>query len=296
MDQAIDDLEKGRITRAEALSEFTKLDDALKHAQSRMAKQGLSPTQAKQQNFGKAQDLADALARKDFQQAAKALEELAKQMQQGKLNQQEKKQLQDALNKLCQGLGQAPGDQPGENPNQKLQQALRDMAAQINDMQLDPNQLARILKDGQLALQDMQDLQEMVKQMRAMCKACKGGQGGAINIPGAADVVAGIFNAGDGRQPGPGMGGPGIGKGGQAPVQPGNVGFNSEQLKGTLQSGRAVGSYFADGRQVKGEAVADFVEATAAARAAADEAIEQEQIPRAYQDLVNDYFTGMKEE
>lgn len=136
----------------------------------------------------------------------------------------------------------------------------------------------------------------MLKQMRAMCKAGKCGKCGALNIPGAADAVAGIFTPGDGREPGPGMRGPGIGRGGVAPIEPGNAAFNTEQLKGKLQSGRAVGSYFTNGRQVKGEAIAQFTEAAAAARSAADEAIEQEQIPKAYQNFVNDYFTGMKEE
>jgi len=295
MAETIDELEKGKITRAEALSEFSKLDDVLKDTQSRMAKRGLSPAQAKK-NFREAQGLADALAKRDFKKAADALEQLAKQIEQGDLNEEQRKKLGDELNRLCKGLAQAAGPNEGQNPNKAFQQALRKMAAQLGDMQIDAEKLEQALQDGQVALQDMQDMQELVRQMRAMCKACKGaGKGGAKQVPGAANAVAGIFNA-DTREPGPGMGGAGIGRGGQAPVEPGNVGFDSDVVKGKLQSGRAVGSYFVNGRQVKGEAKADFIEAAGAARSAADEAIDQERIPRAYQDFVNDYFSGMKGE
>jgi len=295
MKDTIDELEKGKITRADALSEFTKLDDALKDAQSRMAKRGLSPAQAKK-NFGEAQQLADALAKQDLKKAADALEQLAQRIQQGDLNEEQRKKLRDALNRLCKGLAQTAGPNEGRNPNKALQQALRKMAAQLGEMQINAEKLQQALQDAQVALQDMKDMQELLRQMRAMCKACKGaGKGGAKQVPGAAGAVAGIFNA-ETRQPGPGMGGAGIGRGGRAPVEPGNVGFDSDLVKGKLQSGRAVGSYFVNGRQLKGEAKADYIEVVGAARSEADEAVEKERIPRAYQDYVHEYFSGMTEE
>ncbi len=92
------------------------------------------------------------------------------------------------------------------------------------------------------------------------------------------------------------MRGPGIGRGGIAPVEPGEVAFDPTKIKGQVRPGRVVGSYFVGGTQLKGEARAEYQETvTVAAREAAD-AIQKEEIPRAYKDYVRDYFEEMRKE
>ena len=92
------------------------------------------------------------------------------------------------------------------------------------------------------------------------------------------------------------MRGPGIGRGGIAPVEPGDVAFDPTKIKGQARPGRVVGSYFMDGTHVKGEAKVEYQETvTVAAREAAD-AIDKEEIPRAYKDYVRDYFEEMRKE
>ena len=57
---------------------------------------------------------------------------------------------------------------------------------------------------------------------------------------------------------------------------------------------RMVGSFFVDGKQLKGEAKIAYSEAVEAAGNEAAEALERERIPRVYEDYVREYFHRMK--
>jgi hypothetical protein len=138
----------------------------------------------------------------------------------------------------------------------------------------------------------MGDLQEEMEMLNAVAGICRGGKSGLGNRP-ATWAGAGIYSQGDRRGYGPGMGGPGTGIGGIAPVEPEDVSFQPDKIEGKVREGRVVGGFFVDGKQLKGEAKAAYAEEVEAAGAEAARALEQEQIPGAYQNYVGDYFDSL---
>ena len=287
IDEIIKEMEKGKLTKAEAMAKLRKVDDILRDEQKQMAKNPLSPAENKRTDFGMAQNMAEKLAKKDYQKAAEELKKLAEAAQNGQLTEKQKEQLQKAMKQLAEQLNK-------EGDNQKLCDALKKMAENMGEGKINPADMKKALQQCELAMKDKEQLEELIKQCRGMCKGCRNGPGGGKKIANAGQPFEGLFTPGEDRKEGGGMNKAGIGRGGAAPIQPENVAFQDEQVKGELKQGRMIGSYFVNGKQVKGEARAEYSEVVESARTEATEALAQEQIPRAYQGYVRDYFEEMK--
>ncbi|MFH0963188.1 MAG: hypothetical protein V2A58_04155 [Planctomycetota bacterium] len=282
MEAVVREMEKGELTRSETLAKLTELGESLNQARENVAKDNkLAKALANRTEFEQTKNLADALKKGDFDAAKDETRKLAQDAKSGKLSQEEKDKLKKELCKLGELAG----------PNSELGQALAQFGELLDRQGADA--LAQSLAKIELTLDDLQKLQEelgVLSACQGMCKGCQGGLRGAL----VTHDLTGIYNTGDNRTPGPGMGGPGIGVGGIAPVQEEQVDFEITGVKGQIREGRMVGSFFVDGEQLRGEAKAEYSQTVEAARAEAAEALDRERIPRVYEDYVREYFHRMK--
>ncbi|HWB19755.1 MAG TPA: hypothetical protein VG711_05600 [Phycisphaerales bacterium] len=141
---------------------------------------------------GPAKDLAEALAQGNFNEAQKAVQDLMKQVQEGKLDQKQMeeaaKQLQQIADqmkqaaeqqqKLQEALKQAGMDPQLANNPQALQQALQ-QNKNLNEQQKQQlQQQAQAQQQAQQMMQQMaQNMQQMAQAMQ-QCQQCQGGQQG----------------------------------------------------------------------------------------------------------------------
>lgn len=286
LEKIVGKMERGKISRAEALAKLSELGKSLKEQYKHMEEKKLnySPAATKQQ-MKYTKDLAKALEDKDFAKAAEELKALAQKAGSGKMSKQEMEQLNKELQQLAKALGKGT----------KLPEALQDMADALNEA--DMQQLQKKLKEGLAKGEfDLKQAAEMAKELEAMQEFAKiaNGAGNQLGNRTIITDTTGIFSPGDERGQGSGMGGPGSGMGGIAPIESENVAFQPGKLKGQMQKGRIVGSYFADGKSLKGEARVEFADEATAAESEAAQALDSEKIPRAYEGYVREYFHGMK--
>jgi len=198
-----------------------------------------------------------------------------------KLSEEEQEKLKDEMCKLGEMAG----------ADSELGQALAEFGELLD--RGDVEGMSQALAKLDLTLDDLQKLQEELDVLSACQSLCKGGQGGLRGKLATHDMT-GIYSAGTSRKPGPGMGGPGIGAGGIAPEEEEEVDFEITGVKGQIRQGRMVGSFFVDGKQLKGEAKIAYSQAVEAATNEAAAALERERIPRVYEDYVREYFHRMK--
>jgi len=100
---------------------------------------------------------------------------------------------------------------------------------------------------------------------------------------------------GSGQGSGSGMGGPGQGAGGQAPESEGAVEFKDRKIKGKpSDKGRITGAIFVKGMGEKGEASVAYRDAVQAFERAAEDALEETEIPLERQTLVREYFDRIR--
>lgn len=284
IEKVIGRMEKGKLTRAEALAKLSELGKSLKQARKGIEDKKIefSPA-AYKDKLSLTRGLAEALAKKEFGDAAGELAALVRKAAAGKLSRQEMEKLNRELQKLAQSLRGA----------KDLSAALQECAASLSEA--DMAKLNAALAKAEFELDQLARMQEELAALRACAGLCKGAGDGLCNRIVVSDKT-GIYNTGDGRGAGPGMGGPGIGAGGIAPIQPEDVAFSPGKLRGQMRPGRVVGSFFADGRNLKGEAKAAYASEVEAAGAEAAQALQTEQIPHAYESYVRDYFHSMKTE
>jgi len=282
MARVISAMEKGKMTRSEAMAKLSELADSLKQAQKGLRRNTALPTPAATKaGLDMAREFAKALAARNFPAAAAELTKLRKMAASNKLTQEQMEKLQRELDALAKALADC----------KELSDLLMKCAACLGEGDL--AKFGEGLAQCKWEMDKMAQLAaelEMLSACAGLCKGGKGGLGGRLATWGG----TGVYSQGDNRGMGPGMGRPGIGAGGVAPVNPEDVDFQSTMVKGRMKPGRVVGSFFVDGQQIKGEAKARYVEQVRAAQSEAAQALHQEKIPRAYERYVRDYFQGMK--
>jgi hypothetical protein len=124
--------------------------------------------------------------------------------------------------------------------------------------------------------------QAALDQIESACKGlgqgmCQGqGQGG--------------FRPGTGQGFSAGSGGPGRGYGPRSYDDTGKTATKRKKIESPTQKGPIIASWYFKSDQVKGQASREFKQVIESARDAAAEAINENQIPRKYEDAVKDYF------
>ena len=309
-EEVIKEMEEGKLTRADAMAKLNDLQDTLKEAQKGLAQNALvPPAVAQKEGLDKTRELAKALARNDLAAAKEQLKKLAGEQTLKSLSREDLKKLRRELQNLAKALEENKAcNQPGACSKPSAQQAQSDQDAQQLADAL--KNLAQSIEEGdskqcEQALSQIEselDKRAQLESELALLKQCEGlsrdGQAGLCDKTGSGKdgQCAGIYTGGEEQRDkvGPGMRGPGIGKGGKAPEEAEEVKFDPVKPPSQITDGRKTLSFFVDGKQIKGEAKVEFTQEVEAARADAAQALQDEKIPRAYEDLVREYFQGMK--
>ena len=280
------------------------------------------------------QQLNRALAKGEFNKAASLLRQLQQQMMKGDLTDQQKKNLDQQLKNLSkqlQALAKKRDELEDELEKQgldkklasltpeALKKALQDKGLtpeQINDLlkkmaasQMASSRAARLgqsmgggaggggagdLSEALAELDELADLQDQIQLSEAMLAeleraiACLG-EGMCQGLGGQAP-----FMEGDLMGQGPGSGGPGRGNGPRGTADDGETGTKKTISKSQTREGPVVASWYFQGEQIKGQATKTYSQVIQDAGASASEAINDNTIPRKYDNAIKAYFGQME--
>jgi hypothetical protein len=314
-------MEAGKLSRPEAMAKLNDLAEMLKEAQQSVRKDAALPPNLAQKTAGldRVKELAKALARQDLAGAREQLQKLAGEQALKTLSKDDLRQLSRELSDLAKALdkSQAGSGSTTKPANQKNKgqegstDLAKDLAAALQDLSQglqegDADQISQAMGQCNMQFDKAAQLEAemaLLQQAQSMCQGGQnnlassrpaGGRGTGQSQGQGGRVATGIYTQGDGRGRGPGMGGPGIGEGGLAPLAETPTAFVDSPVKGQQQPGRVVASWLVEGKQVKGEAKADYVQAVESAATDAAQAIQDEKIPLAYEAFIRDYFQAMK--
>ncbi|MDI9445639.1 MAG: hypothetical protein QM844_15835 [Planctomycetota bacterium] len=274
-------------------------------------------------NRGPAEEFIKSVAEGDLRKAIDQLRDLQAQVADGKLTDEERRQLagqldamknklEDAINqhtRQCQNLqnqinqarqaGQE--DEAGRLQNQLNQLRERDgQVERLQEMAGQLGQCSQSLQDGQLQdtgdlLEQLQSdlgaLQQQLDEMQmldeAMDQLCQARD--QINCAQCGGVGCAACQ---GDRPGMGMG-PGQGSG-DRPEEKTETGFYDTRVKQKIGTGSATIIGQADGPNVKGRVLQEIEEQLQSARSESADPITGQQIPRRHQDHTRDYFNRFR--
>ncbi len=264
--------------RLNDLADEKKLTEQLK-------KSGLSDDELKR--------VLDALAKKDPKQLEKMLSELEKRLGEKGLSKQQIERLKQRTRnaaganqqsrKACRDLGrlmQAAGAAARAGETDDAAESLGEAAEQLSALEQIEQELAEI-ESKSAALDQLRDsLAE--SQDRAPCRHCNGSGRCEDGSP-------------CGQCNGDGPGGRGRGAGQRPIAETADVDFVKRRAKVLQRPGQVIGQWYVQGQQLRGEARAEWVDATEAAVRDATDALRKDQVPRAYQSAVKSYFDRLPE-
>ena len=272
-------------------------------------------------------ELSRALAKGQFDKAAKLVQQMQQKLAEGGLSDAECKALSEQLGQLAKQIEDL-SDQDKQAEKLLAQEGLdKSMAGMSKD------DLAKALKDRGWSDQQIQDLMDKLSKMSqaasdcqnladAMAGACDGAamtpeeladlldqlqdmaslEGELSQCQGSLeDIEAMIAALGDkagtrawreglALLPGPGTGGPGRGYGARPEDNTGMTGIEKTRSNTKTGKGPMIASWYFRGPQVKGETKKDFTEVVRSARDHADDAINENKIPSRYAPAVKKYF------
>jgi hypothetical protein len=252
--------------------QISKLSDTVQLQKELQNKAGLSDEEAKK--------LLEELAKMDPKQLAKELQKQlgGKGLSQEQIQQMAKKiQQNQQCKKACQKLAQsmakaAQGCQQCNSPGMasagasNAANALSDVASQLSDLEMS-EQLAQEL---QANLSDLDKLRDDVCQGK-----CQG------NCPGSGRRCNRIGQQGPNE---------GYGIGSRIGKEKAAYQTDPTKAKTRFQGGTVIGQMLIDGPQIRGEASAATLTTAAAQVRDALDAIEREEVPRQYRNVLQEYF------
>ncbi len=317
LDEAIRALEKNQtdLTMREMEHALTDLDKLRNMAKA------LEKLQQQASKLGK--DLAEQLENGQAQAAQKTLEKMVEQLKAANLSPEQMQKLMDEVSRSIK-----PGSQYG-----KVGELLKNASEQMKGGQKTEasQNLAAAAKELEKLMQQMADAQSLMAALEALdraqlaiatgkdweacqaadCKECKGrgcsacmgkgerwGQGGK---PGrgvgtwAEEEGWTYFDQQQGRWDNSGVERPDMD--GRAPTdRPDTLNPNlaPTKVRGQMSPGGPMPSITLKGVSIKGQSTVQYQEAAATAQAEAESALNQDQVPRAYQNAVRDYFDDLK--
>jgi chromosome segregation ATPase len=314
LDEAIEALQKNQTDLAmaglkTALKDLEKLRDQAKALQ-----------QLQQQAAKIGKDLPEQLKQGQAKAAQATLGKMIEQLQQATISPDTLKKILDEVNRSVE-----PGSQYG-----KVGEHLKDAVAQMQQGQKAnaAESLAQAAKELEKLQQEMADAQALLAALEALDRAqmalltgkewseCKGGQCQACNGAGCSACIGKRW--GHGGKPGAGVGtwadeqegwtfweqNPVDNSGVTRPDMDGrgisdrpddlNANLTPSKIRGQMSPGAPMPSITLKGVSIKGQSTVQFEEAAAAAQSDAQSALNQDQVPRAYQNSVRDYFDDLK--
>ena len=277
---------------AKALDKMANDPRAMQKMAEDLQKAGMNKEQAE-----KAAQQAQQAANGDKQ----AQQNLQQQMQQAmqNMNQQQKdavqkamQQAQQAMNAQAQANAMAQAAQQMAQAMQQQMQQGGEQGGQGNQQMADAAAQMQELMDQLDAMQ--KDAQAMEAAQQAMADAL--GQAGQGDKPGD-KAGQGEWKPGEIDKQGNGMGGPGIGQGGQAPKAAAPFGLKQEISKSHYDDkGKHLASVYVKDRSIRGEAKLELQKAVEAAAADEGDDVDDSRVDRRSQKVMEEYFRVMAEE
>lgn len=267
---------------------------------------------------GPADRLSDALKKGDLEKAEKAVEELLKEIKDGKLTPEQEEQLTKQLEQLEQALRQA--SQAHELAKQSLTEQIR-QAQQNGDMGR-AGELQRKLEQLQSNDRSMSQMQDMAN-MLSQCKNClsQGDQQGLQEALGEmanqlsqmnfedgqlqtldqlmdslSQCKGGMCQGGNGPpcdKPGSGLG-EGIGEG-DRPEEEGDVDFFESQVRSQMRMGETAFGGKIGGENRKGVSRVEVQQEIISELASEPEPLDDTPLPKNQRDHTRDYFNQLRE-
>lgn len=306
------DLSKGKIDKREALAKLSSLEQEWEQKKLELAES--QPTLDKNKSPLQPQmtrALMEAFEENHFEKAAQELNKIQKQLKMESFDADSQKQLSEELKQLASMM----------NANQPLAKSLKSGAELLNAGELDA--ALNPLNLAELDLLDIKDLMEQIKILEGALKDlkaskfalsgkfgvcekcgllfgegegyCNGSCSGSGQGKGLGAYGTGPWQPGDSRKQGLGMGGPGIGRGGKAPVEETDTTLHPDQLPGSFNPGPLLGVLPVDGQSLKGESgITATGDVLFEYKQAAEEALTKERVPLPFRYQVRAYFNAIE--
>ena len=284
---------------------------------------------------GPADKVAKSIEKGDFGQAKEMVKQLAKQMRDGKLSEQQKQQLKKQIEQMKEQLQKAAQkhEQDKKDLQRRIDQARREgrgqdaakMQQQLNQMMQKDSQMQQMQKMAQALGQASQAMQQGDASKAANALDQLSDQLGGMaqemaeleDLQSALDQLSQSKNqmrckscGGNGCQQcqGNGMGqfgmgqgqgnGDGLGKGsgqGDRPENENETNTYETQVRGKVKQGRAIIAGIADGPNRKGITREDLKHAVESTLSEESDPLENQQLPRAEREHTQSYFNKLRE-
>jgi len=197
------------------------------------------------------------------------------------------KSLNAALNRALQQLAMGEAAELSQEAMQALQESLELSALEMESLAQSLRDL-QALEEGLRAMQLAKRLNEMRGLDGQACSGCEG-------IADYADLYEKMM--GGGRGEGPGMRGPGRGKGGKAPEDDEQqTDFVPRKSQSSLTAGRMLMQWKTQELAKPGRAREDYARAVEEVKQGVSEAILHEQVPPGYHQAIKKYFDNIQEQ
>jgi len=306
--KALDKLADQQKAREAAKSELAQMQKALEKANltAEQQKQLADAISKMAEKLAKSEGANSAAA----QQMAKA----AQAMQSGNMDQAlQSMQAANAnmnspvpgLNSFLAAMKNSPAlAKGGQQGALQAAQQLAAMAAALGSMNassMTPEQMAAMMQSAAQAGQmgTAAQLQAMAAALQGMSGSSGGlSEGASMSTDEAlaqlqsAAAMMGRMGASAGS--GPGMRGPGHGRGGEWSVGPdGQSKTRGSTVSGVVQPGRIVASGLVEGGNIKNESTVELAATILESKQQANEALNDQKVPRAYEKVVRDYFDSL---
>jgi hypothetical protein len=264
------------------------------------------------------QKLRMTLAQGNFSQASKLLQQMQKELTEGKLSDEQRKALNEQLQELAKQIKALAAK------NEELEKELEKLGLEKSLSKMDEKQLRQALQNKGLSADKIEQLLQKAAACSMACGKCAG-LGEAMGACGSGagglsgDDLASVMDqldaletmkqqvmltqaaldqimqacAGLGQGMCEGLGG--IGYGERATDKDGQTSTKTTKVQNDPRQGPVVASWYVKGTQIKGEAKRDFTQVIQAARDNAAEAISENQVPRKYEEAVKKYFGELEQ-
>jgi len=299
--------------------------DAAMHDMEKLQSMAKAMQQLKEQMTQMGKDLAEQLEKGQVEAAQDTLEKMMKSLQNPALSQEQMQKMMqeiaDAIDpageygKAAEFLKEA-GEQLQQGQNPGAAQSLADAAKELEKMR-QQMQDAKDLMEAMAALERAQNAVASGKsweecQGKGFCQHCGGagcgmcrseigrswGQGGGIGagVGTWADEGLNYRPTSQQRVDNSGVVRPDMDSRGLSDRPDDlNPSLNPTKVRGKMSPGRSMPSITLKGVHIKGESSVEFEEAAATAQTDAENALNQDRVPRPYLNTVRDYFDDLKE-
>jgi hypothetical protein len=225
---------------------------------------------------------------------AKDLKKLEQALKKSKLSEAQKKKLMQSAKanlaacKKCQGLSNAM-QSASENLSSGMNASSASQAMSEIGEKLD--ELEALKEQMELADATLKDLEKSMGELAEGMGECPGCKGQGCSMCNG----KGPWREGESLSRSMGMGGPGAGQGHVAESKKTDTKEEKTRAKSKTGQGPVIASWYIQDSQVKGESVREFSATARSAAQQADESMEEQHVPREYQNVVKRYFSQLSQ-